>query len=63
MSAIGQLWFKWVSDPTKPHTIDMVPSFWRKEVEELVAEQEANEAIDEDDGGAVGDYRETNPVN
>ncbi len=50
MSAIGQLWFKWVSDPTKPHTIDMVPSFWRKEVEELMAEQEANEAIDEDVG-------------
>lgn len=44
MSAIGQLWFKWVSDPTKPHTIDMVPSSWRKEVEGLMQQKEAEEA-------------------
>ena len=44
MSAIGQLWFKWVSDPTKPHTIDTVPSFWRKEVEGLMQQKETKEA-------------------
>lgn len=40
MSAIGQLWFKWVSDDTKPYSIDDVPNFWRKEVEQLLAEKQ-----------------------
>ena len=44
MSAIGRLWFKWVSDNTKPYTIEDVPSFWRKEVEGLMQQKEAEEA-------------------
>lgn len=43
MSAIGRLWFKWVSDPHKPTTIEDVPSYWRTEVEELVKQHEAKE--------------------
>lgn len=43
ITPLGRLWFKWVSDPNKPTTIEGVPSLWRTEVEELVKQQEAEE--------------------
>lgn len=46
MSAIARLWFKWINDPTKPHTIDMVPSFWKEEVQQLIDEEEAKNEED-----------------
>lgn len=43
MSAIGRLWYKWVSDDSKPHTIDDVPEFWRDEVQQKLDEEDGEE--------------------
>lgn len=43
MSAIASLWAKWILDKTKPaYTIDLVPAYWRDEVQELLDEEKKN---------------------
>ena len=56
MSAIARLWFKWVSDVTKPHTIDDVPALWKEEVQALVdSEKKKEDEENHEDTGRDGE--------